>query len=230
MEVLEIKDLMTESRVQSILTETGLDFNIDKIPLTGIYNDDEIKSGYVGLVNSKSKKVIHAAKPGYTVSQNEVLVRLMLKGVQEFGNLKVHKGGSLNGGRRTFLQLEIKGDQLSTIRGDEVKRYLTGLDSNNGSSALSFGYGNKHMSCLNQWNQFLKESIYKIYHNSDLERKLELVPDIIFECLQRDFRTMELLHEMAETSIQKELAHKMVKSLIGVDRTMTKDELKELDL
>ena len=177
-----------------------------------------------GIQNSKTKEIIYAAKPSYIPCQNDELVRLMLKGAEQFGTLKVTTGGPLNGGRREFLQLEIEGDQLSSIKGDPMIRYLTALNGNNGSSAISFGFGNQVMSCHNMWAKFMKESAYKIYHNKSMEEKLKQVPEIIFEALRQEFQMITKFHELAETSIHKELAHELVNSLIGIDKLMDKKE------
>jgi len=228
MEVLQLEDLMIENKVQTILTEAKLDWSIDKIQLTGVHNEKIINSGYVGLVNSKTQKVLHAAKPSYTPCQNDELVRILMKGSQAFGNLKYNWGGAMNGGKKIFLNLKIA--DAYSVRGEELKRYVTGINSNDGSAAVSFGYGNTVPSCDNQFRKFLRERFHKIYHNSSMDEKLEQVPEILYHILEEELQLMKIYSELAETNISKDLANDLVKSLIGYDRTATKEELEDMGI
>ena len=145
-----MSDLKT--RVNEILTTNGLDFTVEKLPLVAPRNRSVITDGgeivdevqlvdspYFGLYNSKSGEIINTVKKGYTVSQNDEVVELVLRGMDGFGELSVQKAGSLNGGRRVFIQLAIDG--LSVVGDDRVKRYVTIIDSNDGTTGLSVGIG-----------------------------------------------------------------------------------------
>src|ERR1017187_11039682 len=132
-----------KNKVNEILTAHGLDFRIEKELLTGTSGR---VTPYYGLYNSKTNKCINTVKEGYTVSQNDEVVELVLRGMERFGNtLSVSKAGSLNGGRKVALQLEIEG--VGKVANDIIKRYVTIIDSNDGSTSLSIGIGDLTMSC-----------------------------------------------------------------------------------
>jgi hypothetical protein len=226
---MNLQDLMLDQRVKTILNENGLDFSIEKLPLVAElvtndgFNDEtsHIKTDYYGLMNSKTGEVIHTVKKGYQVSQNDEIVKLALQGAEQFPELDVARGGSINGGRRTFLQLKISGK--TWIGNDEIERYLTIIDSNNGSAALSVGIGNVTMSCMNQFWSFHKSAQMKFKHSYSLEEKIAELPQLIENALSREMRLVEIYKTFESTEVSRELAHGLVKELTGINKIILTD-------
>lgn len=199
-----------------ILVGNGLDFNISKRPLIDV---DGNESGYFGLFNDKSKKCIHTVKGGYYVAQNAEIVDLVLEGISGFGtDLRVQKAGSLNGGRKVYIQLAITGDTL--LNGDTIKRYVTIIDSNDGTASFSTGIGDLTMSCANQFYQFSKLGT-KLRHNSSLEAKLKMLPSMLNESLETSFRQAKLYRELAEVEVGEFQVHEIVNKVLGFDKKIT---------
>jgi phage/plasmid-like protein (TIGR03299 family) len=211
-----------KTKVNEILTSNGLDFTINKEPLIGVSGNE---TEYFGLFNSQSNECINVVKKGYTVSQNDEIVELVLRGMESFGSdLQVTKAGSLNGGRKVFIQLAIEGDGV--VSNDRIKRYVTILDSNDGSTSLSIGIGDLTMSCSNQFAKFYKQGEAKFRHSASLTQKLKTIPSLIELALAQSLRQIELYNRFASTSITRDLAHQMVKHVLGYDREFTSmDEL-----
>ena len=206
---------------QQILTQNGLDFTIEKAPLMALNSQGTyVQTEYFGLINSKTNEVINTVKEGYTVSQNEEVVELVLRGIEPFGNeVSVTKGGSLNGGRRVFLQLAINGD--GKVGHDTIKKYVTVIDSNDGSTGLSVGIGDLTMSCQNQFFKFYKSGQSKFRHTASLERRIKEIPFLIETALSESLRQIEIYNRFASTPVTRDLAHKMVKHLLGFDKVYT---------
>lgn len=226
--------LAREDNVKSILSETKLDFQIEKLPLSGIkmVGDDlhEIKSSYFGLMNSKSQEIIHTVKKGYRVSQNDEVVRLALEGCSQFPQLSVQKGGPIHGGRRVFLQLALNEEAI--VGEDTIKRYVTILDSNDGTAKLSIGIGNITASCTNQFWKFFKERSFSIGHNEELEKKMLELPMMIEQALAKERRLIEIYNKFESTAITKDLANLLVHQLVGIDKVsnldLTEEEMKKV--
>ena len=207
---------MQNSKVQEILTAHGLDFQIEKHQF--IHN--EIPTGYYGLFNSKTNECINVVKEGYTVSQNEEVIELVLGGITPFGDtLKVSKAGSIHGGRKVFVQLEIEGEGI--VGNDTIKRYVTVIDSNDGSTALSVGVGDLTMSCQNQFWKFYKAGEAKFRHTATLTDKIKRIPFLIETALSESMKQIDLYKNFVSTDVSKALAHKMVKHVLGYDREFT---------
>jgi hypothetical protein len=215
-------------KVNEILTNHGLDFQIEKQPLTITNSKGELlTTNYFGLINTKSNEVINTVKDSYTVSQNADIVQLMLEGMEPFGSqLSVSKAGALNGGRKVFLQLEVEG--FSRVGDDMVKRYVTLIDSNDGSTSLSIGFGDFCMRCSNQFYKFYKKGEAKFRHTESMQGKIKTIPTLIQTSLNESLRQIETYNKMASTSISKSLADKMVKHLLDYDRVLTSVEKQSL--
>ncbi len=211
----------TQNRVQEILVANGLDFAIEKAPMFALdSNGNQVASEYFGLINTKTNEVINTVKEGYSVSQNEEVVDLVLRGIEPFGNdINVTKGGALNGGRKVFLQLAINGD--GKVGNDTIKKYITIIDSNDGSTGLSVGIGDLTMSCQNQFFKFYKSGQSKFRHTASLERRIKEIPYLIETALSESLKQIEIYNRFASTQVSRDLAHKMVKHLLGFDKVYT---------
>lgn len=211
--------------VKEILEANGLDFRIEKLPLSIVdVNHGVIDSDYYGLLNTKSGEVINSVKGTYHVTQNEEIVGNVMKGMEKFGNLSVKKAYSINGGRRVALQLGIEGQ--STVNGDEIKRYVTIVDSNDGTSGLSVGVGDLTMSCKNQFNYFRKAGTIKSRHTSSIQETVNNLEFLIGNALTDSMKLVDLYRKFESTKVSRTIAHSLVNNILGFDKTSSKEELK----
>jgi hypothetical protein len=207
-------------KVQEILSAHGLDFNIIKRPLISLENGEQMLTPYYGLFNSASGECINTVKEGYTVSQNSEVVEMILKGIEKYSTeLTVSKAGSLNGGRRVFMQLAIEGDSM--VGDDTIKRYVTIIDSNDGSTGLSVGIGDLTMSCSNQFFRFYSKGDAKFRHTATLQQKIQTIPYLIETALAESMQQIRVYNRFQSTQVSKDLANQMVKYILGYDRVIT---------
>jgi hypothetical protein len=231
----------SKARVQEILTQFGLDFRIEKLPMVakqvvgkttetiivdGIeevverlsYKD--VPTDYFGLLNTKSGNIINQVKAGYEVSQNDEILELVLEGMKPFGDqLSVTKAGSLNDGRKTYVQLGIEG--FSKIGSETIKRYVTIIDSNDGTTSLSVGLGELVMSCSNQFFKFYKDGQSKYRHTASLRQRVMELPYLIEKTLAESLKLNEVYGRFQSTKVTRKLADDMVKHLLGYDKLMS---------
>lgn len=204
----------TTNKANEICVANDLDFNISK---RALFDGTGNGTGYFGLFNDKLNKCIHTVKEGYHVSQNQEVVEMVLKGMQPFGDkLTVQKAGVLNEGRKVFIQLAIEG--MSRVAADTIKRYVTVIDSNDGSTSLSVGIGDLTMSCQNQFWKFYKKG-NKMRHSASLEQKLKELPSLIETALNKSLKQMEVYNQLATSPVTRELADQLVNYVLGFDRT-----------
>lgn len=209
-----------KNKVNEILVAHNLDFRIEKERLLSATGRP---TPFFGLFNSKSGECINSVKAGYTVSQNDEVVELVLRGMEGFGELSVSKAGSLNGGRKVFIQLGIEG--MSIVGEERIKRYVTIIDSNDGSTGLSVGIGELVMSCQNQFFKFYKKGQSKLRHTASLTQRIKELPQLIELALAESMQLTETYKVFQSTPVTRALADEMVKYILGFDRTMSlKDE------
>ncbi len=238
----------SNERVQEILKQFGLDFRIEKLPMVaklpiGRVSETIIKDGieevieritykdvptdYYGLLNTKSGNIINQVKSGYEVSQNDEILELVLEGMKPFGDsLSVTKAGSLNDGRKTFVQLGIEG--MSKVGTETIKRYVTIIDSNDGTTSLSVGLGELVMSCQNQFFKFYKDGQSKYRHTAALRQRVMELPYLIEKTLEESLKLTETYARFQSTSVTRNMADEMVKHLLGFDRLMSVRKESEL--
>jgi len=208
---LEIKN-----KVNEILVAHNLDFRIEKERLLSTTGKE---TPFFGLFNDKTGECINSVKEGYTVSQNDEVVELVLRGMEGFGELSVSKAGSLNGGRKVFIQLGIDG--MSVVGSERIKRYVTIIDSNDGSTGLSVGIGELVMSCQNQFFKFYKSGQSKLRHTASLTQRIKELPYLIEMALAESLKLTETYKQFQSTPVTRALADEMVKYLLGFDNNMS---------
>ena len=215
--VLVIPDNI-KAQAAEILLLNGLDFNISKRKLVDEQNNN---SFYFGLWNDKTGNCIHTVKEDYTVSQNQDVVEVALMGIAPFGEaLHITKAGSINDGRKVFIQIAIAGHSI--VGNDIVERYLTIIDSNDGSVSLSVGIGDKTMSCQNQFWR-LHKSGSKFRHTASIAQKIKELPKLIEAALKQSAAQAIAYQEMFDFKITSEshVVDALVKALLGYDKYYT---------
>jgi hypothetical protein len=205
-----------KNKVNEILVAHNLDFRIEKEQLLSATGK---ATPFYGLFNDKTGECINSVKEGYTVSQNDEVVELVLNGMQGFGELSVSKAGALNGGRKVFIQLGIEG--MSLVGDERIKRYVTIIDSNDGSTGLSVGIGELVMSCQNQFFKFYKSGQSKLRHTASLTQRIKEIPYLIEQALLESLKLTETYKQFQSTPVTKALADEMVKHILGFDRLMS---------
>ena len=210
-----------KNKVNEILVAHNLDFRIEKEQLLSTTGKP---TPFYGLFNDKTGECINSVKEGYTVSQNDEVVELVLNGMQGFGDLSVSKAGALNGGRKVFIQLGIEG--MSLVGSERIKRYVTIIDSNDGSTGLSVGIGELVMSCQNQFFKFYKSGQSKLRHTTSLTQRIKEIPYLIEMALSESLKLTETYIEMQNynfksNEVSRALADEMVRYILGFDRTMS---------
>jgi Domain of unknown function (DUF932) len=221
------KMINIKQKTQDILTEYGLDFNIVKLPMMCHYGSENIISPYYGLLNDKTKEVINSVKVGYTITQNKEVIERVLSGMVKFGDdLRVTKAGSLDGGRRIFVQLEITGK--SKVGTDVITRYVTITDSNDGTTSFSVGIGDEVARCTNQFYKFYAKGTSKFRHSASITQKLNEVPNLIELALETSMKQIKTYQRFLSSPLTKRLANSVVCSMVKYDRSMSAAELSKI--
>lgn len=210
---------------QEILTQFGLDFQIEKLPMFVNLDGKQIGSSYYGLLNTKTGEVINTVKESYRVTQNDEILEVVLRGMAGFGDLSLQLGASLHGGRKTFYQLAIDGE--AKVGDDTLKQYVTVVDSNDGTTGLSVGIGSLTMSCQNQFFKFYKAGQYKGRHSASIEQMIVDLPSLIRLSLSETLKMNKFMNELARIDINDNTANKLVGALVGLDRSMKASEIEE---
>lgn len=231
----EIKEVKIPTTIKHLtqfyLEKYDMDFNIVAIPDIITFEGKTVKSDYFSLINDRTLEKINAVKGGYTISQNRDVMEMVLMGIRDFDDtLEVARFSNINGGRKTLIQLQIEGEILMPKPDgthDLITRYITILDSNDGSSSLSIGIGDVTASCDNQFFYFYKEGELKFRHSASIIEKIKAIPHLLKMAMAESFKMSKLYIEMETAKIPRILSQNaLVLELLGHNRLTTDKEIK----
>lgn len=214
------QEAINGGKALSLLQTSGLDWKVNKVPLA---TPDGVLSGYYANQRQDKGTVLGVFKESYNVYQNEDLAELCFYMAKEF-DLSLERGGSLNEGRKVYIQLQA--GQITGIgeNDDTIKNYITAINSHDGSTCVSFGTSNITISCQNTFFAAHKQLKNKIKHTDSMQMQIETAKRDI-EGVQKEQKTLyETFFKLAEIPANKTQIQKIVKSITDVDIIGKRDE------
>ena len=213
-------EIVENNRVSQFLDRTGLNWKVRTEGLqtsSGIIIPDKI-----GIVREDDSTILGIHSNGYLPYQNDQMMELLFKVSQQTG-LDVHKGGSFGGGRKVYVQLKSNDLTLGT---DRIEGYVTGINSFDGSTSLSFGPSSKTISCQNTFFGVYKDLDSKVRHTKNMELKIDDICRQIEGVVQEETNVFGSIVKMSETRFDDVIKDRVIKSLFNIDRNV---DIKDVD-
>lgn len=213
-------EIVENNRVNQFLDRTGLNWKVRTEGLqtsSGIIIPDKI-----GIVREDDSTILGIHSNGYLPYQNDQMMELLFKVSQQTG-LDVHKGGSFGGGRKVFVQLKSNDLTLGT---DRIEGYITGINSFDGSTSLSFGPSSKTISCQNTFFGVYKDLDSKVRHTKNMELKIDDICRQIEGVVQEETNVFGSIVKMSETRFDDVIKDRVIKSLFNIERNV---DIKDVD-
>jgi phage/plasmid-like protein (TIGR03299 family) len=189
-----------------LLSDTKTNWGVTKKPLTcpdgyptesfGIYrNDNNLWLGTVGKQ--------------YELMQNSTLAENIIEASMDIS--EKFRGGELYGGKKVYYQAQL---QDTKIANDTIKRYVTGLNSHDGSSSIGFGFTNTVVVCQNTFYMAMKE-VNRFRHSASAQQRVELARKEIRRTLEVESVLMDNYKRMADVKINNVVTKKVIADLFG---------------
>ena len=213
-------EIVENNRVNQFLDRTGLNWKVRTEGLqtsSGIIIPDKI-----GIVREDDSTILGIHSNGYLPYQNDQMMELLFKVSQQTG-LDVHKGGSFGGGRKVYVQLKSNDLTLGT---DRIEGYVTGINSFDGSTSLSFGPSSKTISCQNTFFGVYKDLDSKVRHTKNMELKIDDICRQIEGVVQEETNVFGSIVKMSETRFDDVIKDRVIKSLFNIERNV---DIKDVD-
>ena len=213
-------EIVENNRVNQFLDRTGLNWKVRTEGLqtsSGIIIPDKI-----GIVREDDSTILGIHSNGYVPYQNDQMMELLFKVSQQTG-LDVHKGGLFGGGRKVFVQLKSNDLTLGT---DRIEGYVTGINSFDGSTSLSFGPSSKTISCQNTFFGVYKDLDSKVRHTKNMELKIDDICRQIEGVVQEETNVFGSIVRMSETRFDDVIKDRVIKSLFNIERNV---DIKDVD-
>lgn len=150
-------------KVFELLESTGLNWTVNKVPL---FSDDGKPTGSFGMFRNDNNKWLGTVSEAYEPMQNHELADLVVTatGSEAIGDaIGSFVGGAIDSGKKTYIQMELPSVRIGN---SVVRRYITALNSHDGSRSISFGATNRVMTCGNMFHRMYSDSAMRRYRHS----------------------------------------------------------------
>ena len=213
MENLVKSNLNWSVKSEKIMTESGL-----------------IIPEKICLIREDTNEILGVHGEGYTPFQNSELLEL-LESVSQKTGLPLHKGGSFGNGKKVYIQLKSDNLIIRNVGGqnDLIEGYVSGINSFDGSTSLSFGTSTKTISCSNTFWGVYKDLESKVRHTKNMGIKIDLICKRIDNVLHDEKIMFDNIVKMSETDISKNLIDNVKKTLFDIDKKVNIQDPKEIE-
>jgi hypothetical protein len=231
-----LSNLSREEIIFEVLQATGLNWSVRKEKATlesGLVIPDK-----VGAVRSDNGAYLGSVGTDYQHLQNSEMVSLIYDSGKEvfnsnlelkhpwnnsetlgsFGNMG---GGSLKGGSRVFVQLELPSLYIGK---SNVNRFITGTNGHDGTLALGFGTSNQVICCRNTF-AIANKDLAKIKHTASMQQKIDEAIKSLRRVLEFEDRQMEVFELASNKSFDKKHIQDIVLSVFGKSVDTKTDEV-----
>ena len=207
---LHSKLFYMNEQVKTLLDKTNLNWTVRQ-------EDLQTTSGISvpnkkAIVREDTNTIVGVHSDGYQPYQNYELMDLLHQ-VSGRTGLEVHRGGDFKDGGRIYVQL--KGNDLK-LGNDRIEGFLTGVNSFDGSTSLSFGHSNTTISCMNTFFRVMKGLQHKVRHTKSMSLKVEDICKSLDIVLEEEKQTFKYIVELSETRFDDLIKEKVTRKLFGI--------------
>lgn len=181
-----------QNQTFELLGQTDSNWTVNKLPLV---SQEGLPTESFGIFRNDNNLWLGTIGKQYEPIQNFEIAETLIATTDEISDS--HIGGLLNNGKKVFYQTEI--DPVSIDR-DEVKRYVTILNSHDGSSSIGFGFSNTVVVCQNTFYKAMKD-VQKFRHTTSAKERLEIAKKQVREILLAENDVIETYKRMADKKV-----------------------------
>lgn len=197
-EILNTTNLNWKVREENVLTASGI-----------IVNDKK------AIIRDDTNQVLAIHSLGYQPYQNEQMAELLYQ-ISNHTGLQVHKGGSLDGSSKVFIQL--KSDDLR-LGNDNIKGYITGVNSFDGSTSFGFGNSTLTISCKNTFFKVMKNIQNKVRHTANMYYKIDEILRNIDGLILEEKQMFKEIERMADVRMTDAMEELIINALFNINET-----------
>ena len=215
--------MMKEERVFELLCDTETNWTVRKEPLTATkLTDDgiiELPTQTFGLFRSDTDNWLGSVGNQYIPMQNFELAETIV-GIQDTfgGDLR---GGDLRGGRKIFYQLSLKDEHVGP---DTLKRFITCMNSHDGTSSIGFGSTNTVISCSNTFHKAMKD-LSRFRHTMTASERLAMAVAEFRNAMNEDADLMDKFKRFNDVNIDRTILERVMHNVFKVDMNLKESDV-----
>jgi len=172
------------NHVLDIMNKYKLNWDVNKIPLFTNEEGGSLPTNSFGIFRSDNNSWLSTQGKNYVPLQNFDLVSSVITAsanIKEFDLDAVH-AGQLSQGRKIYVQLPMEDE---VIGNSKVNRWITALNSHDGSSCVAFGSQQTVVICQNTFYMAYK-NLTHVRHNMNAKDKLMAMATDLNNSLMED--------------------------------------------
>ena len=210
-----------ESRIEDLLTGTKLNWRVRQ---ESIQTESGILLPNIAVIREDTNKVLGVHSDGYNVYQNEQLLELLDR-VSGLTGLAIHKGGFFRDGQKVYIQLKSNDLKLGS---DRIEGFITGINSFDGTTSLSFGPSNITISCQNTFFAAYRQMDTKVRHTANMEYKIDEICRRIEGTLVEEKLLFKNIERLSEVSFDQVLRERVTRALFDIKKDVRLNDEKEV--
>ena len=196
-------------KVFNILENTGTNWSVNKLPLV---TECGKKTGSYGIFRNDNGNWLGTVRERYEPYQNSQLAELIVTACETL-DLDVTRGGILKDGAKVFYQVPLQDEFIGK---SGVKRYITALNSHDGSTSIGLGSSNTVIVCQNTFYKAYRE-MEKVKHTASAKFRMEMMRDNLKATIENDNLLMDQFKRMAEIELKDEMIERVINKIFKID-------------
>ena len=210
------KQIKRGMKIADLLSDTGNAWNVLDLPLVARKDDEDggmlLSTNSRGLFRSDNNLNLGVVGSRYEVMQNDILAETLVDLQSQFGGDL--RGGNLQDGKKVYFQLSLAEANIGNYQNNGVKRYITCLNSHDGSSSIGFGSTNEVVICSNTFHTALSD-ISKFRHTASANDRLAQAIKGFESAMNGEAKVIENYHNMASAEITQDIVTKVINNLFN---------------
>lgn len=166
------------------------------------------------IIRNDTNDYLSICSDDYYPYQNEELINLLEK-VSGLTGLDIVKCGFFGNGEKVFVQM--KSDNL-TLGTDRIEGFMTGINSFDGSTSLSFGPSNVTISCSNTFYSSYKQLENKVRHTKNMVVRVDEICRNVESVLDEEKVIFDNIIQLSETRFDDIIKDDVVRKLFNIKK------------
>jgi len=208
-------------KTMNLLERTNLNWEVRKEEFV---HPSNLSTGHFGIFRYNPGEetpvaCLGSVKDRYRTFQNWELADTIVRATEGIG-IETTKGGMLDQGRKVFLQASLPDEYVGK---SNIKRWVTCLNSHDGSSSIGFGSTNTVVVCYNTFHRAFKETD-KFRHTESAKGRIENAIKQFQETINADKQLFDNFKRMSEIAPSENVVQAVLNNMFKIDVKKTNRE------
>ena len=200
--------MSTQEQTFDLLERTGLNWTVNKLPL---YGPDGQRTSSYGIFRNDTNAHLGTVKSRYAPYQNYEMAETIIDACSEVG-IQASKGGMFNGGCKVYLQAALPD---VVIDRSPLKRFISCINSHDGSGSIAFGSTNTNIVCMNTFHMAYKDGAMTRYrHTTSASERIKRAMLQIKQTMEGDQQLMDNFSRMADVKLTEGIVASVMERII----------------